>query len=398
MRKRIGWLLMAGLLVLGLPSGGRAQYYEVPPVIFTGPLSHPRYESGGIFSAIRFDLLRQSRPIRQQTVAVEGLLDVDGTINVAGVPGTFVGSGLPRLDVSQVGGSPGDFQPGATVTLGYRFESGIAVELNWTHLKDAVYSASAGVIGPNFLVGNALENTFLFSPVSNHPVDFAGNDRNLTVGNPGATFGIWNAASSMRIEFRQRFDRVELNSRMPFWQTDNYRHYGLFGPRFVGFWERFRWRTVDTDVQGSATPLTTGLYENSVSNRLYGAHFGSGHDWNFANDPVIGSFSAVVDVKAALYADIAKGRVKYQLGNRSTYARRSVNMTSLVPSAEVDGYIMWYPWEAIQIRMGYSVAGYFNTISSPRPIDFNMGTIQPGFSSGTTRIIHGLNFGVTFVF
>ena len=41
------------LIVLLFPAVASAQYYEVPPVPFTGILSHPRYELGGWFTAMQ---------------------------------------------------------------------------------------------------------------------------------------------------------------------------------------------------------------------------------------------------------------------------------------------------------------------------------------------------------
>ena len=68
----------------------------------------------------------------------------------------------------------------------------------------------------------------------NFPINYAGNAFNLggpNAGNPGATFGIWNAASLQTIGYVQRFDMVDFTMRVPVWQTDSYRNYGLIGPR-----------------------------------------------------------------------------------------------------------------------------------------------------------------------
>lgn len=53
MRNRLGWLL-AVVLGLGVPGLARAQFTEVPPVNFTGFLSHPRYDAGGFFVGLDF--------------------------------------------------------------------------------------------------------------------------------------------------------------------------------------------------------------------------------------------------------------------------------------------------------------------------------------------------------
>ncbi len=59
---------------------------------------------------------------------------------------------------------------------------------------------------------------------------------------------------------------------------------------------------------------------------------------------------------------------------------------------------MWYPWEAIQVRIGYSFIALFNTVASPRPIDFDYGRINPQFDTGINRLFHGFDIGVALVF
>ena len=67
MRTRFGWLILAAAL-LGptvAPTRAWAQngYYEVPPAHFTGPLSHPRYETGGFFVGMEALMWFQDRPV-----------------------------------------------------------------------------------------------------------------------------------------------------------------------------------------------------------------------------------------------------------------------------------------------------------------------------------------------
>src|SRR3954454_11859262 len=118
MRKRIGWLLLAGAL-LGAPCAAHAQQSggEVPPVLFTGPLSHPRYEEGGFFCFLQGLYWRETRPLRNQVVAVRGFTDTDGSATLDGsleAPGTFHGSLDTALDTRQLRG-PGNFQPGFNI-------------------------------------------------------------------------------------------------------------------------------------------------------------------------------------------------------------------------------------------------------------------------------------------
>ena len=396
MRKRLGWLILT-LACLAAPSAATAQDiqgYFVPPVDFVGPLSHPRYEEGGLFVGLEFIYLRQNRPLYDQRVANRGFFDLDGTLT--GRPGSFVGSGDEALNVEQLRG-PGTFQPGSRLFFGWRFLHGVSVSLDWWHLADARYSASASLFPGNFNLGPQLQDTFITAPVFNFPVDFAGT-RNLpdNLGTFGTTFGVWNAASQMQIDFIQRFDLFQVNARIPVWETQDYRSYGLFGPRIVALWERFRWRTVDMDAIGQSNDATTAIYSNVTSNRLYGFHAGGGQDWYLGSTP-IGAFSCELDLEGGLYIDFAKGRARYELGDQSVGSRRSRNMTSLVPAVEGRLGLKWYPWEAIQLGVGYNGMAYFNTWGSRRPIDFNYGTTNPKWES-VHRWIHGLDLGITFVF
>jgi hypothetical protein len=318
---------------------------------------------------------------------------------VTGVPGTFVGSRTEALNTNQVQG-PGSFQPGLNLFVGYRFENGCTLNLEWWHLEEARYAASAGLLGGERDVGPNLANTFLFSPVVNFPLAYAGNFASVLVnGVPaaGATFGIWNAASNMTEQFIQRFELFQLNTRVPIWETESgYRAYGLFGPRAIILWEEFWWRTVQADVLGRSTNATTANYTNIASNRLYGAYIGSGHECYLGSSHV-GAFSIDFNINGGLYLDFVKERAGYELGDKSTAAHRSRNTWSLVPGFDGKLGLIWYPYEAIQLRVGYNFMALFNTIASPRPIDFNMGTVDPGYSS-YSRLFQGLDVGLALVF
>jgi hypothetical protein len=295
---------------------------------------------------------------------------------------------------------PGSFQPGMNIFLGYRFQNGWSVDLEWIHLAEARYIASAGVTPENFNLGNLLQNTFLYAPVVNIPIQFAGNPASVIVnGVPafGSTFGIWNAASAMTEQFIQRFEQVTLNNRIPVWETENYRAYGTFGPRAIILWEEYEWRTVQNDTAGQATADTSANYSNITSNRLYGVYGGTGHDWYLGSTP-IGAFSIDLNINAGLYLDFVKERAGYVLDSKSVGDNRAVNTYSLCPG--LDGKLagVWYPWEAIQVRVGYSFMALFNTYASPRPVDFNFGTINPGYTAGINRLFQGFDVGICFVF
>jgi hypothetical protein len=393
--------------VLDLPAVVRAQdadnnqSYEVPPPPFpyTGPFGHQRYETGGLYIFAEALYFKQTRSLGSQLVAVRGFMDIDGS--VTGVPRTFVGSGQEALNTNMVSGA-GNWQPGSNVGLGWRFENGWNIDVNWIHLAEARYSASASTIGPGFFVGNlpnglALANTFLFSPVVNFPPEFAGAPQNLAIGNLGATYGIWNAAETMQEQFVQRFDMGGINMRAPIWQTDCYRLYGRFGPRLVTIWENYTWRTISADPVGQTTGADVANYHNTVSNRMYGGYFGCGNDWYYGTTP-IGGFAGTIDLNAGLYMDLVKGRAGYTLDTRSFEAHRSRNLNALVPGLDAKLALWWYPWEAVSLNIGYNAFAFFNTIASRYPIDFNMGTIDPQYNTGIFRYIGGFSAGISFVF
>jgi len=405
MRTRLGWFILAVALWL-VPAGVHAQqngYYEVPPVHFTGPLSHPRYEDGGFFVAFDAVVWHMDRRIRNQTVAIRGFVDSDGTATGL-VPPAFVGNGQEALNTEQLRG-PSSWTPGFDFSFGWRFESGVVLTASWIHLADTRYSVSAGPIPPDFNGGALLENTFLFSPVTNFSPMYAG-PRDLPQSIPPdpindatdtALYGIWNGADNMQIELLQRFDMFTLTARIPTWQSENCRTYGLIGPRIIVLYERFKWRTVDLDFLGNGTSVNNARYTNVVSNRLYGVHLGCGTEWFLGEVPILGGFSCSLDAEAALYGDWVKGRAKYAREDEGTAASRARNFFRAAPGAEAKLSLWWYPWEAIQVRIGYNVLGLFNTIASERPIDFNMGVISPVYNQ-TNRIFHGFDIGIGFVF
>jgi hypothetical protein len=394
MRTRICRILLTLGLLLA-PSAAYAQI-EVPPVIFTGPLSHPRYADGGFYTGFQFLSMKTNRPLKDQNLAIRGIRDFDGTASGTGIPNTFIGSGEPALNMNDVRG-PGIWQPGWDIFFGWRFENGIAVEFNWRHLVQASYNAQVGLIPWNFNVGSTFENTFLFSPVTNFTNDWAGNPNNIPIGSSAATFGIWNAASTMQLEYVQRYDTYSINARLPIWDGSEFRTYGLFGPRIVWIYDRTTWRTVDQDEDGNADGSTVGVYSNTISNRMYGVHGGFGNDWFLGSTP-IGGFACSWEVEGGLYFNPVKTRAAWERGDRAIGLTRSRRFNNLVPSAEAKVGLWWYPWEAISVQIGYDIQTYFNTITSYRPVDFNMGTIDPQYDSHFFRWFHGFRVGIGFVF
>ncbi len=406
MRTRIGWLawlLAAGAALMPATAWAQNGQYEVPPAPFSDtvpwPLGHPRYEDGGFFTFGDFNYWMQANPLRSQLIAFRGLLDQDGSISAAlglpGGPGTFIGSRNPALDVNQVTG-PLTYTPGFNFGMGWRFRGGLAVEVNWIHQAETRYSATASLHPPTS-PGLFQAETFLTSPVFNYPIDYDGPGNQVGIGNIGATAGIWNASTLQTIDFLQRFDQFNLGVRYPLQQTDCWRSYGLFGPRITWFWERFKWRVVDANVAGVTQPDDIAIYSNVVSERLYGVHIGMGNDWLLGSTP-IGAFSISLDVEGALSVNFVKARAKYEIGDFHTAASRNRNFYTLVPEIDGNVNLWWYPYEGIQVRLGYSGMVFFNTMASERPVDFNYGALAPAWERWVTRWIQGLNLGLSFIF
>jgi hypothetical protein len=415
MRTRIGGMLLAvGMMILPGAVYGQEMNYSVPPATgwWPGPLGHPRMEDGGLFLAAEFVYFTQNNPLRSQLLAIRGFVDDDGSVT-GSVPGTFVGSGASALNVAQINGS--QWAPGLRLVGGWRFENGWALQFGWLHLQETRFEASAGIIPPSHQVGFGAADSFLFSPVFNFPADYAGppqrvsriiqvptSSLNNTIAtqnnqpNNGAVFGIWNGASNELITYVQRFDQFDLSLRAPLFQTEKIRTYSLLGPRIVGLWERFQWRTVDIDIDGNTAPNWAASYTNTISNRLYGVFGGYGVDWYLGDTP-IGGFAISLDAEAAVFYDFVKERAKYELGDRTTAASHNHNISSFVPEVAGNLNVWWYPWEAVQIRFGYSALAFFNTISSRQPVDFNFGSIAPKYDH-VNRLFHGFNIGIGFVF
>lgn len=404
MRTRIGWLGCLLAALVGTSATARAQgpveNYEVPPLLAPYPLGHPHYELGGFFCTIEFVDFRQDNPMRNEVVARRGFVDTIGAIT--GIPGTFVGSGEVALDVHQVSG-PLTYQPGWTLGAGWRFENGVAIYVNWLHIADAKYSAAASLAPPGNNVGDLLQNTFLTSPVFNYPPEFIGPAVKLATPTnpptlvPGSTPGIWNASAFQQLQFVQRFDQGEVTGRIPIWETDCFRSYGLIGARAVVMWERLWWRTVDYDITGLSFQGYNAEYSNITSNRLYGPHAGCGWEWYLGSCP-IGAFSVSLDIDAALMIDIVKERAKYQLEDRSISASRAINTYTLAPELSGQLGLWWYPVEAIQVHVGFDLMCFFNTIGSRVPIDFNYGALAPEWNHIPTRFFDGFRAGIGFIF
>ncbi len=381
-------------LVLGVilaPSTLCAQ--SVPSATFTGPFSHVPYDDGGVYVGFQLMYMNTNRPLASQVIAQRGFRDLTGSL---GPQNTFYGSKDTALETNQLMG-PGLYQPGWDLFLGYRFSNGLAIELGWRHLREARYSAAASILPANGNFGNNLADTFLFSPVNNFGNFWAGADPNVNGAAPATTYGIWNAASAMQIDFTQRYDVYQATARFEMTQTENYRSYALIGPRIAWIWDRFQWRTVSADDTGNSSPDTAALYSNTISNRLYGVHFGLGNDWYLGSTP-IGAFALTLDFEAGVYLDLAKTRASYLRLDYGAVSTRGRRLNALSVGGDFRAGLWWYPWEAVSIQVGYDFQAYLNTISSPQPVDFNLGTVDPEYQHQFFRHFNGLRFGISFVF
>ncbi len=405
---------------LPVPPTFRAQTidYDVPQTdpehAFPLPLGHDRMETGGFFVAAEFIYWRQTNPLKNQTLAVRGLRDTDGTIHQAlgtgvienppnppifagppiSVPGGFIGSGRPALS-SQDAGGPSSYTPGWRITMGYRFEEGFVVEGYYTHLFNTRYIAGATLVPPNMDVGQNLQDSFLYSPVYNFPTQFAGPGQKIAIGSPYAAYGIWNGATETDIRFDQRVEEWLIGARIPIFETEYNRCYCLVGLHNFWDWENFKWRTVSYNDQGQ-TPeggADAADYNNIVSNVMYGPYIGCGNEVWLGN-----GFSVSLDGRTGMMIDFVREIAKYSLDNRSIELKRSRREYRLSPELTGLLNINWYPIEGVQIRLGYTLMSFFNTVSSPYPVSFNALGLDPAWQTQAVRLIDGFNVGIAFIF
>lgn len=367
--------------VPGLPS-------ENVPIPTGNPGQH------GFFTFGEFMFLTQTRTIGDQTVAFRGLVDSSGL--VTGLPGTYIGSGRPALTTDQLGRN--SFAPGYRIGIGYKLDNGVSVWASFTQMMDQTYSASALLVPPFFRSRGDLADTYLVSGVYNFPPSYSGPDIKTSfdadINTPtGNFYGIWNGASEMVISYTNRFTAGEVGARVPMFDTDYSRIYGLGGLRYAWFFERFRWRTVAADFQGVELPAYAANYTNTLSQRMYGPFVGCGHEVYLGK-----RFGLSLDLTGAALLNIVKERAKYELGDDTTQNKRSRNEFTVVPNANADLNLMWYPIEGVQMRLGYTAQTYFNTRNMLNPIAFDYGAIDPVYNFQAFRLVHGLNVGIGLFF
>jgi hypothetical protein len=387
------------------PQGGFATGYAPPVVQMPNPLYSTHPEVGGLFVAGSYIMYNQTNTMRSQEVAVRGFVANDDTVlNAPGSAGTFVGSRNNALDVNQVTG-PFSFQPGFELEIGWKFNDGSALTASFWWISEAQYTAVATLAQPigNGLIRSDQADTFLFSPVFNFPSNFAGAPNKVfnalgpggvnTVG-PFSVYGIWNGASSMTLAFWQRAEQFYVTYRKPFYETECYRASALVGPKWFWIQDKFRWVTTDIDtLTGLSAPQFVGVYNNEVDNNMYGGFIGLQQEWYLG-----WGLAAMLNLNAALFLDSVKESVDYETGDRfGPRNKRSRRVWQVVPQVQVTPSVMWYPMEGVQLKVGYDIFAFFNTIASPNPIDFNYSSINPGYSS-TTRIFNGFQAAIALIF
>src|SRR5262249_38308040 len=130
------------------------------------------------------------------------------------------------------------------------------------------------------------------------------------------------------------------------------------------------------------------------SNRMYGVHFGCSNEWYMGC-----GFACQLDTEVATLVNFVQEKAIYELGTKyagPTMQRRRKDYT-FVPELQGDAYLVWYPTEAVQIRLAYSLMASFNPIASTQPISFNVGGVDPGYGS-QFRIFDGLRAGIAISF
>jgi len=401
----------------GLPYRARGQLasptndYDVPRAdpAYPVPLYHDRPESGGFFASAEVLWWRQTNPVKHQLIAVRGFVDTDGSVhedlgdNIIPVfgqpfqnqgvtlPGGFIGSAQPALHADDLG--PNSYVPGYCITLGYRFREGFVGEVSWTHLQNSRLVGGATLIPQGQQLGPILADSFLFSPVYNFTTFFAGPPNKLAVGNPLAVYGIWNGASEMSIMFDQHYDEWNIGARIPMVETDCWRCYGFAGVRHVWFWENFKWRTVSMDFLGQADAIDAAVYDNIVSNSMYGGYVGWGNECYLGH-----GFSVSLDCKTALMVNFVREIAKYTRQDEATQSKRSRRVYTIVPELDAQMSLWWYPIEGVELRLGYDVKNFFNTIAAKEPVTFNYNGVDPPWSHQAWRLVDGFRFGIGLIF
>lgn len=382
----------------GLPGQDERLNYFTTPLGNSGKQGPFVYADGLYYS--------QNWTLGKQLVAWRGLVDSTGVIT--GAPGTFIGSGVRALSTDQFGRS-GSFSPGFKLGAGWKFDDGSTITASFSHIPGQQLSAGATLATPFGRSNADLSDTFLTSGVFNFPPQFVGPDRRTTlegttVGaipgiSPGrvvpdrAFNGVWDGASNMVISYKRWYDDAEIGGRVPLFESNTSKVYGMGGLRAYTFVDRFRWLSQVFDLSGNTGGRFEGRYENTLSQRMYGPYIGCSHDVYLKNN-----FSLSADLTGGLLFNFVHERAAYKLGDLSVASHRQWREVDLTPTAGGNVNLWWYPVRGIQLRVGYSAMTFYNTRNMQDPIGFNYGAIDPVYGTQYFRIVHGLNIGLGVFF
>jgi hypothetical protein len=371
---------------------GAAGYAPADPQIPL-PLGSTRPEDGGLFLFGEYVMYHQTNTISSQQVATRGFIAVDGT-PFGVTSGTYIGSGAKALDTGQLIG-PRTYVPGFELGAGWKFKDGSCLTFTFMYLFQEKYDAAATLAPKGLIVGDNFAESFITAPVFQFPNNFAGPLNKAGIGTGTAVFGVWNGASIMTEQFVQRFEHYDLSYRMPVYDTECYRLSGILGGRIDWIWDRYRWTSFDLDpLTNSSGPGDIAIYNNIVSNRLYGGKIACSQEYYMGH-----GLACMCDIGCCLFMDSAKTIVSYELGAKfdGPKNKRATLSWRVVPECEGTLGLMWYPTEFIQLQIGYNVMAFFNTLSSMHPIDFDYSALTPHFDT-TPRLFDGWKAGIAFIF
>src|SRR5262249_18699146 len=109
-------------------------------------------------------------------------------------------------------------------------------------------------------------------------------------------------------------------------------------------------------------------------------------------------FAFSVECQGSIYLDSVREIAKYETGQKDGPASKRGKVDyNVVPEVSANVQLWWYPMEGIQMRIGYDVMGFFNTIAAPNPVSFNFGGLDPAWES-KNRWFDGINAGIAFIF
>jgi hypothetical protein len=395
------WLALATAGVRGQNTGNYVPEYAPPDHPVPIPTGSTRPEDGGLYLWSEFMFFRWNNPLRDQLVARRGFVVSDNSLPGFTV-GQILGSGVPALNVDQLTGQD-SYQPGFRIGVGWKLNDGSAVSFSYFRLTEASYRSGATLAAPGG-TGPSLADSFLFSPVVDFPPEYAGANNKVLVNlgtqvSPQFAFGAWNGASVMTQSYLMRFQEWDLAYRQIVYENETVRLNGIVGGKVDWFWDRYRWTSTTYSDDGSGTLSASAqdiaVYNNVTSNYMWGVDVGCQAECYLGH-----GFACMCEVRTALFMDFIHMISAYETADKFAGLaenKRSKRTWNVVPEVQGTLSLMWYPWENIQIQIGYQVMAFFNTLSSPRPVDFDYSNVAPHWST-TTRWLDGFMAGISFSF